>query len=893
MTPGFITLLPLLEKAWTRFEPLALSIWKVYQAVRPMNTVFAVFKGLLTGGVTGAVDAFKDRFAMIEVYIKKGLNLALEAARKYGSQLLDWAMKEAAALEKQVLKWASSLVDWVLPQIPKLMGFLMALGGSLISWIVGEIPVVTRYMLLVATAFVNWVLPIIPVVLAALTRLATKIIDWAVAEIPLVTAAMLGWASSLVDWVLPQVPKVLNALGRFGTQVLQWVEKEAPILTRSLLKWTEILAGWIIPAIPGVIKALEVLGAAIVNWGVTRLPVLIGNIVVGIGRGFGVNLRGPVSDLLKIFDSLVSSIRSTVLPAFFEMTGFLSTDLMPIIDRLANFIANTLIPTAADLAAFIMTTVVPAFVRAADLLGLIFGPSLTLIGSIIRNELLPALSDSWTYFDGKYMPTVRDLAAALGDKLAEGIRLATDKFEAAIPKLDDFYKKIEPIVGKALDLYKAISPISIALDVLKGFLEGGLQGGFGALEQHVVDLGKVFGLDLQPVIDWFNDTVVKDVIPTLKEWARIFIEDWWPKIRDAAVFVWQKLSDLWTFISTKIWPPFKSFLDWLGEQWGKVGKSIGETWETTIKPALKEFIRWISEVMWPKLRDEVFPWIEKHVKPILETAFGIIADHIIPDLGKFVDLVLNHVIPALVGWWGVLFTLFNPFIDTAGKLIGNLLGNTKDLKDPVSKAMDVFKNMADTFKTDVIPVLERLASIMHTIWWLSGGWAVELAIGNLGGDWLTQKIAELEKAANPSQARLEQYMKDHPNYDPNAAGNAPKKASGDRYWRGGLVEVGDAGMELIRLANNRLMLATRPMVLNLGRGSEIYNAQQTQGMFHQLPASAQQIHQMYQNSYSNASTWDNSTSHVNSHNTQYNNYYGQGTQRPMSFGMHAVWYGRS
>jgi tape measure domain-containing protein len=692
-------------------------------------------------------------------------------------------------------------------------------------------------------------------------KFGPALLTWVINTAVMLADKVVSWGQALIVWVAPYVVRLVNELIRLGVRIGVWVISYAPVLARQLVRWTDVLAGWIIPAIPGIVRSLEQVGAVIVNWGVTRLPVLIGDIVVGIGRGFGVNLRGPVSDLLKVFDSLVSSIRSTVLPAFLEMVNFLSTDLMPIIDRAASFIANTLIPTAADLAAFVMTTLVPAFVRAADLLGLIFGPSLTLIGSIIRNELLPALSDSWTYFDGKYMPTIRDLAAALGDKLAEGIRLATDKFEAAIPKLDDFYKKIEPIVGKAIDLYKAISPISIALDVLKGFLEGGLQGGFGALEQHVVDLGKVFGLDLQPVIDWFNDTVVKNVIPTLKDWAKTFIDDWWPKIRDAVAFVWGKLGDFWTFVSTKIWPPFKSFLDWLGEQWGKVGKSIGETWETTIKPALVHFWEYITNVLWPKLRDDVFPWIEKHVKPILETAFGIIADHIIPDLGKFVDLVLNHVIPALVGWWGVLFTLFNPFIETAGKLIGNLLGNTKDLKDPVSKVMDVFKNMADTFKTDVIPVLDRLASIMHTIWWLSGGWAVELAIGNLGGDWLTQKIDALEKAANPSQTRLEQYMKDHPNYDPAAAGNAPKKASGDSNWRGGLVEVGDGGMELIRTASNQLMLATRPMLLNLERGSQIYSNQQTMNMFKSLPASPQQIHNMYQtsnssygNSYSNSST---------------------------------------
>jgi tape measure domain-containing protein len=883
MTPGIITLIPLIEKLWTRFEPLALSAWKVYQAIQPMNIALAAIKGFATGGVTGALDALRGRFNMLADYAKKGFDLALDAARKFGPALLSWVGRLAFDLARTALQLGEALVNWVLPKIPLLLNNLLALGGSLISWVLAEIPIMTRYLLQMASAF--------------------------------------------VDWVLPIIPRVLNALGQFVTQVLNWVEREVPVLTRQFLLWTDILAGWIIPAIPGVIRSLEVVGAAIVDWGLTRLPVLIGNVIVGIGQGLGVNLRQPVNDVLKIFNSLVSNIRSVVLPAFLQMVSYLRANVMPLFDQLSTFIAGTLIPTAASLAAFVMTTLVPVFVNIADILGQLFGPALTLIGSIIRNELLPALTDSWNYFDGKYMPTVRDLASALGEKLADGIRLATDKFKEAVPKLDDFYKKIEPIVGKALDLYKAISPISIALDVLKGLVTGGLQGGLGALEQHVVDLGKVFGLDLQPVIDWFNDTVVKNVIPTLKDWAKTFIDDWWPKIRDAVVFVWNKLSDFWTFVSTKIWPPFSDFLKWLGEQWGKVGKSIGDTWETTIKPALKEFVRWIGEVLWPKLRDDVFPWIDKHVRPKLESAFSIIADVIVPNIGKLVDIILNHVIPALVGWWGVLFTLINPFLKTIGDAVKTVTDALGLNKDNTGKAMDGYKNLVDTFKKDVLPILDKVATGFHTLWTVMGGWLFEAAfkaigniieiVGDLGdlidkfsrGDYPGAVAAGL-RAVNvirghqivisgdggasqqtTSQQQLANYIAQHPNYDPAAAGNAPKKASGDRYWRGGLVEVGERGAELIKTLAGRVLLATRPTTLNLPAGAQIFNAQQTLDIFQRLPASPQQISNMYQNSHAN--TWDNSINHTNSHNNTQYNYYGQQGGRQMSPGMQRVWYGRS
>jgi hypothetical protein len=95
-------------------------------------------------------------------------------------------------------------------------------------------------------------------------------------------------------------------------------------------------------------------------------------------------------------------------------------------------------------------------------------------------------------------------------------------------------------------------------------------------------------------------------------------------------------------------------------------------------------------------------------------------------------------------------------------------------------------------------------------------------------------------------------------------GAIPKRGAGDSYWRGGLVEVGEAGAELIRTASNQLMLATRPMLLNLGRGSQIFNASQTRAMLPN-PASPSQIHNMYQSagpSYSNVNS-NNSSNNFN------------------------------
>jgi hypothetical protein len=99
------------------------------------------------------------------------------------------------------------------------------------------------------------------------------------------------------------------------------------------------------------------------------------------------------------------------------------------LDRLALLLPGRLIPTFASLAAFVMTTWYGFSSCMADILGRLFGPALTLIGSIIRNELLPALTElldllRWQVHADRPGPGLR-----FRRKLAEGIRLATDKFE--------------------------------------------------------------------------------------------------------------------------------------------------------------------------------------------------------------------------------------------------------------------------------------------------------------------------------------------------------------------------------------------------------------------------------------------------------------------------------
>jgi tape measure domain-containing protein len=643
MTPGFLTLIPLLGQMWTRVEPMAASFFKFYQAIQPVNIALAALRGYITGGMAGALAALQSRFSMISGYVQIGINAALVEVKKFGPAALSWISETAISIARQTLSWGESLLYWVAPYASRLVSELINLGGQALTWVVGYAP-----------------------------QLANQV---------------LFWGESIVGWILPAIPRLLNTLGEFGTNLLKWVEQEAPSLTAQVIKWTDILAGWIIPAIPGVIAALEQLGATVVNWGLTRLPQLMAQVAIGIGNGFGVNLRPAVNDVLLIFNALVNNIRSTVLPAFEQMVGFLASNVEPLLNRLAGFIASTVIPTVASLAAFTMDVLVPAFVRAADALGSLFGPSLTLIGSLIRNELLPSLTDSWNYFDGKYNPTVQSLAQKLGGDLASGIQTAVDKFKAALPTLESFYQKIEPIAVKALELYQALSPLSIGFDVLKGILTGGLEGGLTAFETHVTNAGKVFGLDLQPAINTFNTFLNQSLLPTLKDvikWVgdylvptvltlgKTFFTDVLPRIMDFAKSVGDTLM-----------PIIRGMGDFFEKHIIPLAQSLAATFEKDVLPAFGRFGNFLAEKVFPALGDLV-DWVSAKIVPVI---------------GDLVKVILDKVVPTLFSWWQVIASFLQPIIESIANFI-------------VNDFIPNFSKLADAINKNVLPVLKTVAGFL-------------------------------------------------------------------------------------------------------------------------------------------------------------------------------------
>jgi tape measure domain-containing protein len=908
LTPGIISLIPLLFQLWERVEPVALAFYKFYQAVSPMSIAIAAIRGYITGGLNGALDALRMRFAMIKGYVSTAFNAALFEVRKFGTQLFSWVATTAVSLANRAVALGEALIQWVAPYAAYLIDELITLGGKVLTWVV-------------------WYAPII----------ANKILDW---------------GEAIAGWVIPMIPRVLNLLAQLGFRVLGWLEQEIPVLVNMLLAWTDVLSGWIIPAIPGVIAALERVGAAILSWGVYRLPQIMGQVVVGVGQALGVNLRPAVNDVLVVFYSLVNSIRSTVLPAFREMIGYLLSDGMPLLNRLAAFIAGTIIPTFASLAAFVMTTVVPIFLTAADLLGRIFGPSLVLIGSIIRNQLLPYLTFLWQKFDSKYLTSVQTLASRLGRDLAGGVSLVVARVKEVLPHLQGLYDKIEPIAAKAWELYQAISPLSIAIDVLRGFLTGGIQGGLDAFSEHmgrIGDLAKdiipkiIDGLTtvMPQVFDWISEQAPK-ILDKLGEWGDSFgklvdkilppllktllsvgekVLTW---IVDKAPDILNKLSE-WAgkfgefaqkaipILLDKLGDLITVLLKWLGDHAPEILTGLGEwtgrfvEWIGGLAQRLyPEFVKFVAQIWdWigqkaPELANKLGDWAGAFLQWVVTDfipGWIQMAPKIEGAILLFIGNMVLKIAGAMLGW-------VPPFLGWVGDVIRQVPGKLWDVATTVgnwiiNRAVDIGTWVATWVPKFLGFVGDVVTSLPGKLWDIItgiAGWVGNMA-SNIANSAMDIGKHILEGIANGIMAApgiiwdaVRGILGGLWDWVKGAIPGVPQGyAVGTKSARPGLALVGEKGAELIKNAQNQLLLATQPMLLNFTGGEQVFTHQQTLAMLPN-PASAQQISNMYQTSNANRS-WDYSQTTANSNNTVNHNYYGQGQAAPWSPGQQYKWYG--
>ena len=284
-------------------------------------------------------------------------------------------------------------------------------------------------------------------------------------------------------------------------------------------------------------------------------------------------------------------------------------------------------------------------------------------------------------------------------QVVDTMQLAFSKVQGAIgpamPTLTD-------LAGKALAIYQAVSPLNIALDVFTGIVTGGLPGGIDALGQHVVDLGKVFGVDLSDPVNTVTGFIKTDLIPGIGTIAQT-IMDTAPKV----IKFGQDFLD-------QVLPPIQSFIGWLDTNVSPVVNSAFDTFQTVVLPALGRFGDFIKETVLPRVGDLV-NFIGEKVKPIFEKGFEVLSTTVIPTIGNLVSVITDNVIPTLMSWWSIIGTVLEPIISFLADVITTVVLPAIQkiwgfINDPL---IPIFKNLANIANTVVLPAVQGIANFFN------------------------------------------------------------------------------------------------------------------------------------------------------------------------------------
>jgi tape measure domain-containing protein len=207
-TPGILTLIPLLEKLWNRFEPLGLTIWKTYQSIQPLNIALAALRGLAEGGVAGALAVLKDRFDKL---VTVGQTLLTKLSEVL-SKVFTWIIQQAPVILDKLKTWATAFVDWVIHIAGNLLQKLGAALQVILNWVQVHATEILDQLATWGQALASWILPMIPRIIESLTGVLNQIILWVATKAPTVLTALLKWGLQFVNWIKPQIALIMASL---------------------------------------------------------------------------------------------------------------------------------------------------------------------------------------------------------------------------------------------------------------------------------------------------------------------------------------------------------------------------------------------------------------------------------------------------------------------------------------------------------------------------------------------------------------------------------------------------------------------------------------------------------------------------------------------------------
>lgn len=871
---GFEQLAPTLAGASSKFGPLIGKLLELHSLFSPLNLAVTALQGYLTGGLSGALLAIEGK--VVEVGKAFGIDLtgAFKLANSFiGGTVLPMLRTVANFVVNDLIPAALQLASRVqgtfqhafgqaagivreifygviLPAVEFVLGTLVPrlvqFANSVKSQFIGALQTAGR---IASEVFFNLVLP-------AFQVLVTRVI-------PTILA--------FVNQFKGQFIQILQTAGQIAESVLYNVVLPAFAFAANLLTTV------VLPALANVASMLE--GRLIQAFQITSG--VLQNIVIPAVQFF---VAWSAANLLPILYSIANTIDQTVAPALTRFGGFFVSDILPLLGQFAGFIAATIVPTLGNIAAFTLTTVVPALTRLVELFSIAFGPAIQVVSDIFNNQLLPALTRAWQSFDSNLTPKTRELAAVFGQQLAQYIQLAAIRAQEMIPVVAGLWQQFGPVVLKVLELANAFSPLSIALSVFKGFLEGGLPGALAAFQGRIQNIGNILGIDLvgaiQSVANFFQTTlmpavqavigwIVSDGIPTLQEMFKWF-----------SVHIGPVLQSLATTFMNVVLPALSRFWDFAVKNVVPILERLANFIATTLIPVVGEIAAFIFDTVAPAFV-KIVSVVLTALMPALETLGKVIVENILPTLKKIWEFTDQFIIPILTGLADMVGKVLSGQFQFFGGIVGGIWGTVEAvLKTGSLIAIGVFENMgravewlggvfggigtavsnAFKFVGDILfgawnYVVEVFNGIGRTIGWVIGVFqgigtalaniwlGVQTGIGNFGNfvkgifqNVLNFIIDILNAPINVINALI-RAVKSSPigfavGWVPEI-GNIPKVQFFEKGGTslGGPTVVGEKDPEIVQMPDGSAWLASMPTFLpDLPKGAQVFKGSDTRAM---------------------------------------------------------------
>ena len=292
-----------------------------------------------------------------------------------------------------------------------------------------------------------------------------------------------------------QLDIMKNSLGNVkeevGMALLPALQTLAQTLGPMLLSAAQGLAQFIIT---NVVPALR----DIFTWVATNLPPALQKLAQ-----FWTGTLQPALATVWAF------IQNNVVPVLRTVFQWLAENIPPALQKLAQFWTGTLQPALATVWGFIQGSVIPILQQVFVWLATNIPPALQTLANFWNTVLLPAIEDVWEFISVNLVPLFETLVnvtiAAL--KLAlEGLELTWNLLKAALTKIWEFVRdNVIPIfveIAATLD-----GPVTIALNALKGLLEGAVQTALGIFRGAVDGVaGAIRGITdaINTVIGWID-----------------------------------------------------------------------------------------------------------------------------------------------------------------------------------------------------------------------------------------------------------------------------------------------------------------------------------------------------------------------------------------------------